>query len=241
MQKVHHEIGRLREAVQKVEAQQTKAEGRDEKYRGAQVRAGTWTARFTGLLVATSLIAGGISIWQSCLTRRNVDLTRQQFQSSQRPWVGFSTPIQVETFAIAENVAGEAKSTIQLGLTYQLENFGTQPARKVTIPTFTPAVTSDGIPPAGWQQKKCDFMEKMSNQSYYTAILMPKTSSGPIPGQTIAGSSTEVGKIKMAWIIGCIVYRDTIGGPIHHTRIILSAPASGTTHGTFYLYDSDAD
>ncbi len=59
--------------LEQVEREQAEARKRDKEYKDEQLRLNKWMARFTGALVLTAIIAGGVSTYQAKVARQSAD------------------------------------------------------------------------------------------------------------------------------------------------------------------------
>lgn len=165
--------------------------------------------------------------------------------ASQRPWVGISSnhPINVEKFEIIPNPVkpnGGEPTALRTTVSFWLENFGNSPARRIAPAAFGGIVTSQAEVPADWQKMECDLGEKISKGGTVpTFTIMPKS---PMESRSEGqGGIPQNITIHHVWLLGCIVYQDTLGGPIHHTRIVLHSTYTPQAVPRFSLWDSDAD
>jgi hypothetical protein len=91
---LQRQVARIREALAKVQSEQTRAKTRDENYKHKQLSVNRNVMIFTGLLVATSTIAGIIGIWQGCSNQTSAKATSDSSNTAsrslildQRPWL----------------------------------------------------------------------------------------------------------------------------------------------------------
>jgi hypothetical protein len=95
--------------------------------------------------------------------------------------------------------------------------------------------------PTGWGAE-CETGEKVSKDGGSTVFaMMPKAIIPHKGGQSFTPMRPDIIP-RDVWLLSCIVYQDTVGGPLHHTKTILHAYyAIPPDKMQFYLWDSDAD
>jgi hypothetical protein len=74
----------LPDRVDQLERDAEDAKERDKEYKDEQLKLDRRMATFTGLLVVTSLISGGISIWQATLARKSANAAKSAAETAQR-------------------------------------------------------------------------------------------------------------------------------------------------------------
>jgi hypothetical protein len=183
-----------------------------------------------------------IGLWYSARDANRQ--TRELMQSQNRPWLGISTdkPINIEKFEIIPNTVqpnGGQPMSMHVEVSYWLDNSGGSPARRISPAALLAVPTSEGNVPEQWQKMNCNLAEQISRGGTVpTIIIMPRSQA-----QQRSESSGEVPpnvEFHHVWLLGCIAYQDTWGGPIHHTRVVLHSPY--TPSGMrFSFWDSEAD
>jgi len=203
-----------------------------------------WGALLTaiGLLVVNS--------FQSCSTRKAADAAKSAAETaketlivSERPWVGISAnyPINIDRLqfilnGLQEAVAGKAE------VSFALENFGNSPAIEIAPFTFAGIPTEEAKVPEIWRKIICTRGEEETRSGMTpTIMLMPKATLGT--KSTAMVQSLKGAKINHIWLVGCIVYQDTLNGPIRHTRVVLRSEYNSVrkTMSQPSLWESDAD
>lgn len=179
----------------------------------------TWlTAIFAGgLLIITSKYAYyTFKMWGEMQTQTCIQ--RETRINSERAWLGLDIPPQVEVDSLKQN---QFRARIILSV----RNFGKGPALNTEA---VGSITTHGHV-AGQLTSNCDLLFKMVgiktvNPVYSSDEDMPKLEWGDMlfPNQpfreiiqTSGNSADVVG--KMAYIVGCIVYKDQFGNP-HWTK-----------------------
>ncbi len=106
--------------LDKVEREQIAAKQRDEHYKDAQLKINSRMALFTGLLVACSLITGGISVWQATIAQTAASAARDAAKAAsdnantsayallQNEWTSDFTLQQMESQTAAQQDAASA-------------------------------------------------------------------------------------------------------------------------------------
>ena len=170
--------------------------------------------------------------------------------ASNRPWIGVDPdhPIVVDPLYIV--FVGPAELGCQRSLsasghvTFGLWNFGNSTAVRIAFPTFQAITTSEPDSPETLESVNCSEAENASVKGIHIISLMPKAPT--IVKAEVVNLPQKPICLQHIWVLGCIVYQDTLKGPIHHTRVIMHsryiAPPPGERAGTqFTLWESDAD
>jgi hypothetical protein len=185
-------------------------------------------------------------------------LSRDTLIAANRPWVGIRDPFKKMRIEFVPNrVNPNASDPISINseITYVLENVGNAPARKVRGGVFAFASETTTVPRT-WQDMTCAGSEQESkNPQASSFFILPKSTvieTSPSEG----GIPSIVHEVKYTWLIACIVYQDTVGGGLHHTKLLyrsvpngkppvvaMSAPYKLTyiPFDRFALFDSDVD
>jgi hypothetical protein len=188
---------------------------------------------------AAVIIAIGLLLanwYQGCQTKKaaeaaiNAANTAQKtLVVSERPWVGFAEKkflmngVKVYPDATPGH---EGRVVVNISASAALENFGHSPALHVSPLTFfaTFANESNGDAPKNWQILPCQSAaDKISKTPDYGYFILPG-STVDTTANDMQGTSYSVAEMHTLWIVGCIVYQDSIGGEIHHTAVLLRSP-----------------
>jgi hypothetical protein len=102
-----------------------------------------------------------------------------------------------------------------------LENSGNSPAIRVSPFTLVALFTDEDAPPQDWKTVACQAAgENISYEGKQTYFIMPK-STIEIGGASMQGTAQSVANRHFFWLIGCIVYRDSLQSGPHHTVILM--------------------
>jgi hypothetical protein len=125
--------------LNEVERKASAAEIRDEQYKNSQRRINFWLVVFTGLLVLTSLISGGISVWQARIANRSAEAAKSAAQTAGATLDESKRAFKTEqrAYVTPQSVAfdTEPQPGKSVGLTLTLNNSGRTPATKCTYDT----------------------------------------------------------------------------------------------------------
>jgi hypothetical protein len=169
--------------------------------------------------------------------------------ANNRPWVGIDPdqPITANPLYIVEETLpnhAEAGIATKAHVWCALRNYGNSAAVRIAPPEFRAIITSEFNPPENWNQVQCVHGERESQGRLGTVSLMPKV---PMEIHTdFMSQSEKPTTLRHIWLIGCIVYQDPFGGPIHHTRVVLHSEyirrsETQRPESNFALMESDAD
>jgi hypothetical protein len=139
----------LPDRVQQLERESAEAKKRDEKYKDEQLSLDRRMVRFTGLLVITSVIAGGISIWQATIARRSANAAKSAAQTA-ADTLKEVRQSGTDTHALAEAAKKQATDTEKLA---DVANNSAETAHSTLVTSQEefryqerPWVTADPIP-----------------------------------------------------------------------------------------------
>ncbi|HEX3652778.1 MAG TPA: hypothetical protein VHU18_08140 [Rhizomicrobium sp.] len=99
-----------------------------------------WLAGFTAVLAFFTIVLAGASVWQGRLTRQSIDLARDDFTATHRPWLSVDVEIGPRGLFFNENGAN-------ITLVLKATNTGNSPAKDVAFivrPVFFPR-PPDGV------------------------------------------------------------------------------------------------
>jgi hypothetical protein len=166
---------------------------------------------------------------------------------SQRPWVGFAkNAFNINAVSIFPDSAKghEGQVVVSTGVSIELENFGNSPALHVSPPTFVVKFTEKQIPPNDWKTLPCQSAaENISKQELQTYFIMPK-STVLTTASTMQGTPGNVVDLHNLWLMGCVVYQDSIDWQVHHTVILLYSAYSSAVQfspKSLGIWASDTD
>ena len=194
----------------------------------------------------------------------------EAFVQTQRPWVGIKSdprftkaPIFYPRTAARPPTTPPNTAIIENFITYDLENYGNSPARKIEGGFFPNIVLNQSASQMkGQLNLACERAETYIRDPNSipehppTGILLPKGTVN-ISSLSYSWIPSEINEIREFWITGCFVYQDTLRGAIHHTRYLMKAkPATDAKPvtvldnpkiimylpiGVTEIWDSDAD
>jgi hypothetical protein len=152
------------------------------------------------------------------------DTAHDTLIASQRPWVGIAKDsFRINGVNISPDVAEghEGRVVVSSSASVVLENSGNTPAVRVSPFTLVAFFTDEDIPPENWKTVSCQAAgENISYESKQTYFIMPK-STIQTGGASIQGTAQSVANRHFFWLIGCIVYRDSLQSGTHHTVILM--------------------
>lgn len=142
--------------------------------------------------------------------------------ASNRPWIGIAGDFAITKMQFIPNPTRPNDLnpiSLVMEISYVLENSGGSPARRVAG-GLAPIV--NGLPqPSDWRNKaQCLLGEQISKGNTVPAVfILPKSrlKTGTLSN---TGIDKNVREIKDIWLTACFVYQDTLGGPIHHTKLL---------------------
>ena len=117
--------------------------------------------------------------------------------------------------------------SINVSVSWTIQNFGASPARRVEHTLFAYATDDPKNPPSETKNMACVIGNQMeSHPEVLATVLFP--GNAVIIAETNAISAMIPGtkKIAAVWLVGCITYEDT-AGKLHHTRILWISDALG--------------
>ncbi|HEV2960244.1 MAG TPA: hypothetical protein VG649_00345 [Candidatus Angelobacter sp.] len=137
-----------------------------------------------------------------------------------RPWIGLAGDIKVREPADIQFASGHV--SLLTSISYTFKNFGGSPALRFNHKIWLdPIEDGDRKPDA---QTACDDLKAQSKKDG-GATIMPGAQMNidvSVP-KTLPATLRDIR--KGAWLVGCVVYEDTIGR-FHHSKILLqSSPA----------------
>ena len=129
-QYLQKQLARLREAVSKVQSEQTDTKTRDAAFKDRQQRLYGKMVLFTFLLVICSAAAGGISIWQSRINSRLANITAGQLTiSTEQVHVGQRAYVIPKQLALSEPL----RAGYPVKFSFVVRNSGQTPARELHV------------------------------------------------------------------------------------------------------------
>jgi hypothetical protein len=102
----------------------------------------------------------------------------------------------------------------------------------------------------------CALSEQQSNKPQASSFFILPKSTVMETSHSEGGIPVSVHEVKSTWLIACIVYQDSVGGGLHHTKLLYRSARNGKPpvvgmlvpykltyipFDRFELSDSDAD
>jgi hypothetical protein len=167
-----------------------------------------------GLTLAAVIVYAGIALWQGCLTRETITNGTQQFNMSNRPWVGIVGDI------IVTKPIEFHSDKVDAEISYAVKNGGHLPAFG-TVNMNHLVVTQQLLDPTEVRQDpyfRCDvgFADAIRKNQFGLLVLpnepvfFNRTAINDLPQHHVFNSAVSV------FLVGCIAYSDDFQRPAQH-------------------------
>lgn len=184
-------------------------------------------AIFSGALVVLTLVLAGVGIWQGVLTRRAVNLTRDEFEATHRPWI----KVEIST---EDDLTWGADGQGNLAVNVKMTNIGNGPALYAWPYMTICMVAGPDADPYKWQRTQAEVARQRvinPNMNFGHTILpgdfATQTISVMIPKADIERAEALWRSVQktgdaclMPSIVGCVTYRFAFSAVEHQTGFI---------------------